>query len=208
MNDGELFSAPDTVIINAYVTNHAPSAEAGSDINLYLGYIAPLDGNGSSDPDGDQLIFVWTITSAPPGSISILSDPNIANPTFMPDVIGTYTFTLIVNDGELFSAPDTVTITVPNRAPTAEAGADINLSLGSVTSLNGNGSYDPDGDPLTFVWTITSAPPGSMAALSNSTIINPTFQPDVIGTYTITLIVSDGTLSSAADTLTITVSGS
>lgn len=63
---------------------------------------------------------------------------------------------------------------------------------------------DPDGDPLTYVWSVTSRPSGSTAALSNANIVNPTFKPDKPGTYIIQLIVNDGTVNSAADTVTLT----
>jgi len=43
-----------------------------------------------------------------------------------------------------------------------------------------------------------------VAALSNSTLVNPTFVADVTGTYVIQLIVNDGTVDSGTDTVTIT----
>jgi PKD repeat protein len=41
--------------------------------------------------------------------------------------------------------------------------------------------------------------------LSDATIVNPTFEADILGTYTLQLIVNDSQVDSVADTVTITV---
>ena len=203
--DGEFSSAPDTMTITT--TNHKPVAEAGNDIFCYVGSTAYLNGSASSDQDGDPLSFAWTIISNPDSSIATLSGAAIVNPTFIPDKKGDYVIQLIVFDGEEYSLADTVKITAPNRAPTAEAGADISsIHRTTAAQLDGSVSSDPDGDSLTYAWTVTSRPSGSTAEPSNAAIVNPTFTPDKPGTYVIQLIVSDGTASSAADTVTLTTS--
>ena len=67
--------------------------------------------------------------------------------------------------------------------------------------LDGSGSSDADGDPLTYNWSITSAPDGSTASLSDTATMNPTFTPDVAGVYTIQLVVNDGVENSDADSI-------
>ncbi|OQX57381.1 MAG: hypothetical protein B5M52_07600 [Helicobacteraceae bacterium 4484_230] len=59
------------------------------------------------------------------------------------------TFELVVNDGALDSAANTVQITVQhtNVAPVADAGSDQNVSEGAVVSLDGNNSSELSVDP-------------------------------------------------------------
>ena len=91
-----------------------------------------------------------------------------------------------------------------NTAPIANAGQDQKKKLITLVTLNGSASSDADGNALTYNWTLTGRPTGSTATLSNATSVNPTFTPDVGGVYTASLVVNDGTVSSSADTVTVT----
>ena len=90
-----------------------------------------------------------------------------------------------------------------NLAPTADAGPDQSVAPGAQVQLDGSASSDPDGDPLTYQWSLTTKPPASTATLSDPTAVNPTFTVDLSGTYVAQLIVNDGTEDSAPDTVTI-----
>ena len=87
--------------------------------------------------------------------------------------------------------------------PVAFAGADQSVRPGSTVQLDGSGSIDPDGDSITYQWTLTSAPVGSGAALSGDTTSGPTFGADMEGAYEVELVVSDGDLSDS-DTVIVT----
>ena len=107
----------------------------------------------------------------------------------------------------LDSVPATVTISVVNLPPVANAGPDQPLVVVRQTvQLDGSGSSDPNGDPLTFQWAFVSGgrPPRSNTTLANATTARPTFRADIPGTYTVQLIVNDGIAGSAPDTVTIT----
>ena len=211
VNDGMDDSTPDSVVIVAAppAVNQPPVANAGPNQSVFVGNTVTLDASGSSDPDGDALTYSWSLTSVPVGSGAMLSDPNVVNPSFAADVAGDYVVQLIVNDGELDSAPDTVMITasaVPaNNPPVANAGPDRSVFVGNTVTLDAGGSSDPDGDPLTYSWSLTSVPAGSGAMLSDPNAVNPRFAADVAGDYVAQLIVNDGELDSAPDTVMITV---
>lgn len=205
VNDGLIDSAPDTVTISTQ--NSAPVANAGPDQTVALAAIVQLDGSGSGDPDGDPLTFTWSLLSTPQGSAAALSDPTAPNPTFVADLAGSYIAQLIVSDGTLESAPDTVVISTENSAPAADAGPDREVTTGETVQLDGSASADPDGSPLQFTWSLTTRPPGSGATISDPMVANPTFVADIAGVYIAQLIVSDGALVSEPDTVVITAAG-
>lgn len=203
VNDGTVDSSPDSVTIET--RNSAPRADAGADRTVAVGALVELDGSASSDPDGDLLSYTWTLTTRPDGSSASLSNANTASPAFVADLAGEYVVTLIVTDGELDSEPDSVLISTANSAPVADAGADIGATEGDTVELDGSGSADVDGDALTYLWSLLSRPSGSSAELVGETLVNPTLEVDVPGLYVVQLIVSDGELSSAPDTVVIDV---
>ena len=90
-----------------------------------------------------------------------------------------------------------------NTSPIANAGDDQSVNVGGTVTLDGSGSSDPDGDPLTFNWAFSSIPAGSTAILDNPSSVNPSFTADVAGTYVVSLTVNDGALDSESDTVTI-----
>lgn len=63
----------------------------------------------------------------------------------------------------------------------------------------------PDGDKLTYSWSIIDKPLPSKSSLSNPALVNPTFVPDRIGTYKLQLVVNDGTVDSDPEEVAITV---
>ena len=93
----------------------------------------------------------------------------------------------------------------PNVAPKAVAGADQSVALSATVQLDASASSDPDGDALSYAWALAKKPDGSGASLSGDTV-RATFTPDMVGTFEVTVTVSDGELS-ASDSLLVSVSG-
>ena len=196
----------DTVVISTI--NSVPTAEAGPGQSNFVGNVVTLDGSGSHDPDGDSLTYFWSFVSHPGESGAALSDPAAVKPTFYVDRFGTYVVQLIVNDGTVDSPPDTLTTTTLNSPPVANAGEDQTAYVTQTVTLDGSKSSDVDGNLLTFFWSLTATPPGSAALLSDPTAVKPTFTADRNGTYVAQLIVNDGMVDGAPDTVTISTQNS
>ena len=111
VNDGIEDSAEDTVEVLAaeVVSNTPPVAVVGEDQSVSIGALIALDGNASSDAEGDVLAFMWTL-DRPDDSLAVLSDATATTPSFVADVAGSYFATLVVNDGLADSVPATTVI--------------------------------------------------------------------------------------------------
>lgn len=205
VRDGTHASAASTVTINAAAANVAPVAVAGPPQTVQVGSLVNLSGSGSSDANGDTLTYQWALTAKPTGSVAALSFNSTVSPSFVADVAGLYVATLVVSDGKLPSTPSVVSITasVPNVAPVANAGQPQSVQVGTAVRLDGTASSDANGDALVYQWAISSRPNGSAAVLVNATTPTPTFMADVAGSYVILLVVGDGSLVSAVASVTV-----
>jgi len=99
-----------------------------------------------------------------------------------------------------------------NSPPVAVAGDDQTIPSDDWVQLSGSASFDPDGDELSYSWAFDHLPEGSelgdkeMAFTRNGSgdAMNTAFAPDVVGTYIVSLLVSDGTADSNTDFVIIT----
>ena len=188
--------------------NSIPIADAGTDQIAFLNEPFQLDASLSSDPDNDALTYTWEASLIPVGSESQLSSGSDMKPTFTPDKIGNYEFSLVVSDGFLSSQEDRVLITVneQNTAPIAMAGRDQHASVQTVVWLDGSESFDNEMQTLSYQWQFIQVPSESNVVLENSESVTPHFSALVAGEYIIELIVNDGYADSPADTVLIRVS--
>jgi predicted esterase len=208
-DNGGLTATDQVVIVVSPIPNRAPNADAGADKIIALPTNSvTLDGTGSTDPEGNNTIvsYNWTKVSGP--AQFTLSNPNSATTTLSNLAEGTYTFELTVTDNGGLSDGDIVLITVspnPNRAPVANAGADITLTLpNNSTTLDGSASSDPDGNStITYSWSKTDGP--GQFNIANAFAASTALSNLAEGVYTFVLTVTDNYNVIDRDTVKVTV---
>jgi hypothetical protein len=90
----------------------APVAVAGPALRVAVGDVVGLDGTASRSADPQKPIgYRWRLLGEPAGSNATLAGAATPWPTLQPDVPGSYTLQLVVDDGILKSRPATTTIT-------------------------------------------------------------------------------------------------
>lgn len=180
--------ASDDMILTV-TPNQPPVASAGPDQTVTYIDTVTFDGSGSADAEGGPLAYSWSI-----GGIEFATGPT---PTAGPFVTGTFTVTLTVTDSGGSSATDTMILTVLNLPPIANAGPARTVQTLETVALDGTGSFDPEGAPISYVWTLDGNPIATGAT--------PVVGPFGAGTHTITLTVTDEHGASASDSLVLTV---
>ncbi len=83
-----------------------------------------------------------------------------------------------------------VNIPDPNKPPIADAGPDQNTTVAQTVYFNGDGSYDPNGVPLTYNWDFGD---GTSTGWQNNCSTSHTY--NAVGNYSVILNVSDGKLT-------------
>ena len=172
-------------------------AVAGGPYGGVEGVAIAFDGSGSYDLDGDPLSYSWDFGDGSFGSGASPSHAYVAS--------GTYTVTLTVNDGTVDSPVSSTSAIVDpagggNQAPVAVAGGPYGGVEGVAIAFDGSGSYDLDGDPLSYSWDFGDGSFGSGASPSHAYVAS--------GTYTVTLTVNDGTVDSPVSSTSASVSAS
>jgi len=167
-------TAQDSVTIHV---NHRPEAEAGPVIDTDR-LLVTLDAGGSSDADGDALMYLWDFGDG--------SQPVIGKTvSHVFPKAGSYPVTLRVDDGTgLTNARDVdATTVIINAAPVADAGGNKDVCSGQSIIFDASASADEDGDLLKYLWDFGD---GTL-----SEVINPTKTYEMPGTYPVTLQVED-----------------
>jgi RHS repeat-associated protein/uncharacterized repeat protein (TIGR01451 family) len=209
VSDGTKTSDPATVSLTVNPMNDAPSAGPDNysvDEDTVLTVAAPAVLANDSDPEGAPLTAEvvgspahGTLALSPNGSFTYTPAANYTGPD---------AFTYRVRDGPTASAPATVSLTVNpvNDAPTAVAdtyGADEDTPLTVAAPGVLSNDTDPDGNPLTAA-AVTNPAHGTLTLSTNGSF---TYTPAAAysGPDSFTYRVSDGTLTSAPATVSLTV---
>ena len=195
-------------------------------INATAGGIDLQAGDEIAVYDGNYCVGAAPLTEVLSGAQSYLTFVASKNDVQPPSVNGytpgnTYRFKfwdksedLLINDVSIellygtaeFGIGGTVSCNLTgtiNDRPVANARNDFSVEEGTIVTLNGEDSNDPENDPISYAWT---SPEG--ITLSDATSKNPQFTaPDVVMDSVIifVLVVNDGNNNSYPDTLRITV---
>uniref|UniRef100_UPI003BA37BD8 glycosyl hydrolase family 18 protein n=1 Tax=Aeromonas jandaei TaxID=650 RepID=UPI003BA37BD8 len=185
--------------------NKPPVANAGSDLSVTGPIEVTLNGSASHDPENGALTYSWKQVSGPQAA---LLDATQAKARVVLDAVSAdinLVFELAVTDDHNLTARDQVVVTnkapQPNLPPLVSLPATASVESGKQVTLKATAS-DPNGDPLTYQWTV---PAGLTASGQNSAtlvVTGPNVTSDTA--YDLSLTVSDGALdASAATRLTV-----
>ncbi|MEM2899718.1 MAG: PKD domain-containing protein, partial [Thermoplasmata archaeon] len=180
------------------VQNLAPVAHAGNPQIVYEDEIVFFDASLTMDTPSDMpyLQYSWDFNAS--DGITIQSTG--ITTTWVFTDIGTYLVTLTVRDISGASSQSTVTITVLNRQPVANAGVDISVNEDSIAYFSGILSYDTNSDNLTLNYTWNF---GDGSPLEHGITTSHIYRD--VGIFTVTLIVRDIHGATSIDTLIVNV---
>jgi len=223
VSDGTNTSASQTVDIDVTnVSDSAPIITAGQsfDVNEAAGNGTPVGVVVATDVDTGTTFSNWTITggntdnifaiNAATGEITVADNTNLDFETTT-----SYTLSLTVSDGTLTSAIETVVINVTaanDNAPVITGGQTYNVSEGAAngTSLGTVAATDADAGTTFSNWTITGGNADGIFAINSASgeitvTHNSNLDFETTNSYTLSLTVSDGTNTSAVQTIAINV---
>lgn len=191
---------------NQNASNSTLVVEAGEEQTIAISELTELDGTvDDGNLQQSRLTVTWSKQQGP--GVVTFGAVNAVNTTASFSTAGVYILRLTADNGE-HSAHDDVTITVDpeaeNRTPVAEAKAQPQtVRVGETVVLDGEGSSDPDGDTLSYRWSVEAEPEGSTVVLDSPDTVSASFVPGVGGEYRLNLTVSDGE-EQRSDTVTVT----
>ena len=175
------------------VTASAQSATAAASFTFTAGFSDP----GTADAPWSYTINWGDGTTPTAGSVTSQASAITAAHTYGAAGTDTVRVTVTDKDGGVGAAAAVVTVST-NHPPTAVAGGPYSGVEGTAIAFSGAGSSDPDGDAITYAWTLGDG--------GSATGVAPTHGYADNGTYTVTLTVTDAHgAASAPVTTTATI---
>ena len=183
------------------ITNQAPIAEAGGPYNGSQSVAMPVFAFGSNDPDGTIVSYEWDCTDD--GSYDFTASSPTGGTCLYPN-IGTYTIRLRVTDDDGVAATDTATALIGNQDPVAAPGGPYAALQGLNVLVDGTQSTDVDGTITDYAWDCDAG--DGVSLISTVTVPVTSCAYSAVGTYTVTLQVTDDDGATDTQTTTIIVS--
>ena len=176
----------DTVTVRVLNSvNEAPAAVAAGPPDAGEEEQVTLDGSGSSDPNGDGLEYSWTYLTGTP-ALTLLGSNTSAPTLVTPHVKGPVDLEFGLTVTDIHGDPGYATVTVTlldtlSNMPVSVPGPDQTVGEGAPVTLDGSGSYDPNGDPLSYLWAQVAGPDAVLSDLGSETA---TFQAPAVSVDT------------------------
>lgn len=163
-----------------------------------------FDGTHSFDPDGDPITYKWSV---PAGLIVTgnLTDPVIKVRVPATGFQSSYTVSLTVSDGSK-TGTNSYTFTVVggvSQPPVAAISGNNTVSAGATGTLSGVNSFDPEGQPLSYFWTLPANVTATSVTGSALTYTAPSVLVDQPLTFKLTVTDVDGLSSTASQIVTV-----
>ena len=195
VDDGTGLANAGAVDATTVTINTRPVADAGGNREVCSGQSILFDASGSTDADGDLLLYTWDFGDG--------SESDIINPTKTYEMPGTYPVTLKVMDesgSERGEDLDRVAVIV-QEGPIAQAGEDMTVCVNQSVRLDGTASTDADGSVNAYEWTF-----GDGSRTGGAT---PTKTFTRVGTQVVTLTITGDALGQCSpidiDSMNVTV---
>ena len=199
------YTAPATYTVSLTVTNTSnltattstttailgqnPAANVGGPYTGDIGTIISFSGIGSNDPQGEALTYAWSFGDG--------ATATGISPTHAYTTLGTYTVSLTVTDTANLTSTASTTATIVGQPPVANAGGPYTGGIGTIISFSGSKSNDPQGEALTYAWNFGDGATG--------TGVSPTHAYTTLGTYNVSLTVTDTANLTATASTTATI---
>ena len=165
------------------------NADAGSD------YTGPASGSLNwADGDADPRWIEYTIANDGTGEADEFIELTLSNASGA------------MLDANTMLRVDILDGSGSNAAPNAVAGANQTVGIGTLVTLNGTSSNDPDGDSLTYSWTQTTGPTVTLsgADTSSASFTAPSVTSDTLFRFNLAVTDPSGLNDSADVAVTVT----
>ena len=187
--------------------NSKPTVDAGPDQLIDENTVGSVFCT-AFDPEDDPLTYSWTSAS----SDLVIHNPSSSGTTFTaPSVVNSKqdALTCMVSDGT-FTVSDSLTVTVQNTISldiVANAGPDQIVNEEVRINLDGSNSFDPENQPLSYMWTQISGENVMISSFDNvkASFVSPSVANNEIKVLTFELRVYDDNGRNAYDIVMITV---
>ena len=161
------------------------------------GAAVTLSGTATPKPSGNtNLTYRWQQTSGPAVT---LTNGNTPQATFVPPNAARMSFRFTATDADGIAATSSAVDVRSNGTPVLALLTPITTTAGGTVSFKASAT-DPDGDTLTYA--LTGAPLNSTFNANTGEFLWPS---SVAGNYTLTVTATDGTFTSAPQSLTLTI---